>query len=695
MRVTPAAIAALLLPALGVAQAPGSGPSFEDVLSLRSVGAVALSPDGHTVAFTIRSTNWKDNRYDTEIWLAREGAAPFQLTRTPSGSSRAPRWSPDGHWIAFLADRGEKQQIYLIRADGGEARRVTDTKEGVDDFRWAPEGRRIAYTAKESEPDSIKQRQSKYGDFSIEGSDFRQTALWLLDVPAESLATAPVCPSQPDSATASVAMTHCTPAARPKRLTGGERFTVQAFAWSPDGTRIAFEHQINPLLGSDVTADISVLTLASGVVRPLVTTPGPDGSPVWSPDGKWVLYATAGGDTTSYYYKNGQLAKIPADGGMPVRLAADLDEDLSDAEWTPAGIYLLAWQGTKRALFEVDPAGGRTRAVGGAPDDIYSVTFSADGRTVALLGQTPTTLTEVYRTTLAPFRPVAVTTMSRQIAAWPVGTSEIISWTSQDGTRIEGVLSKPRDFTPTRRYPLLVVIHGGPTGIDVPTPPVSGYVYPIPQWLAKGALVLRPNYRGSAGYGEKFRSLNVRNLGVGDAWDVLSGVDHLIHLGFVDTTRLGAMGWSQGGYISAYLTTTTSRFKAISVGAGISDWMTYYVNTDIHPFTREYLRATPWDDPAIYAKTSPITFIKQARTPTLIQHGEFDRRVPIPNGYELYQGLQDVGVETRMIVYKGFGHGINKPKEQLAAMWHNWQWFAQHLWGEALVLPLARRDSTK
>jgi len=172
-------------------------------------------------------------------------------------------------------------------------------------------------------------------------------------------------------------------------------------------------------------------------------------------------------------------------------------------------------------------------------------------------------------------------------------------------------------------------------------------------------------------------------------------VDHVIQLGFVDTTRMGAMGWSEGGYISAYLTTTTRRFKAISVGAGISDWMTYYVNTDIHPFTREYLRATPWDDPAIYAKTSPITFIKQARTPTLIQHGEFDRRVPIPNGYELYQGLQDVGVETRMIVYKGFGHGITKPKEQLAAMWHNWLWFAKHVWGEALELPLARGDSTK
>ncbi len=200
------------------------------------------------------------------------------------------------------------------------------------------------------------------------------------------------------------------------------------------------------------------------------------------------------------------------------------------------------------------------------------------------------------------------------------------------------------------------------------------------QWLARGALVLRPNYRGSAGYGEAFRSLNVRNLGVGDAWDVLSGVDHLIERGIVDVERMGAMGWSQGGYISAFLTTNTDRFQAISVGAGISDWMTYYVNTDIHPFTRQYLQTTPWDDPEIYALTSPITNVKQASTPTLIQHGEFDRRVPIPNAYQLYQGLQDQGVETRLIVYKGFGHGINKPRERLAALQHNWEWFARHVW---------------
>ncbi len=232
-----------------------------------------------------------------------------------------------------------------------------------------------------------------------------------------------------------------------------------------------------------------------------------------------------------------------------------------------------------------------------------------------------------------------------------------------------------------------LIIHGGPSWLSFPVHAYT-YVYPVQQWLEKGAVILMPNYRGSAGYGEAFRSLNVRNLGVGDAWDVLSGVDHLVDQGFVDSDRMAAMGWSQGGYISAFLTTTSDRFAAISVGAGISNWMTYYVNTDIHPFTRHYLGGTPWSDPEIYATTSPMTYINDASTPTLIQHGEFDRRVPTPNAYELYQGLQDVGVPVELVIYKGFGHGISKPKEQLAAVWHNWQFFAKWIWGEKLVIPV-------
>ena len=276
-----------------------------------------------------------------------------------------------------------------------------------------------------------------------------------------------------------------------------------------------------------------------------------------------------------------------------------------------------------------------------------------------------------------------VTNNTAQLKGWKIPVNEIIRWKSKDGTEIEGVLIKPADYDPKKKYPLLVVIHGGPTGTDRPEPAPT-YVYPIIQWCEKGAVVLRVNYRGSAGYGEKFRALNVENLGVGDMWDVMSGVDYLAKQNIIDTSRMGCMGWSQGGYISAFLTTNTNRFKAISVGAGISNWVTYYVSTDITPFTRQYLKATPWDNMEIYRKTSPMTNILKASTPTLIQHGEFDRRVPIPNAYELYRGLQDRGIPSKLIVYKGFGHGITKPKERLAAVWHNWQWFNHYIWGEPM-----------
>jgi dipeptidyl aminopeptidase/acylaminoacyl peptidase len=282
---------------------------------------------------------------------------------------------------------------------------------------------------------------------------------------------------------------------------------------------------------------------------------------------------------------------------------------------------------------------------------------------------------------VAPWQAKKLTSLGDQLKAFKIARRELISWKSSDGATIEGVLYTPPDFKLGHKYPLLVVIHGGPTGVDQPILNADRY-YPLERFVAKGALILRPNYRGSAGYGEKFRALNVRNLGVGDYADVISGVDALIAKGFVDKDRVGSMGWSEGGYISAFISASSDRFKAVSVGAGISDWVTYYVNTDITPFTRQYLHATPWDDPEIYKKTSPITYIAKAKTPTLIQHGENDRRVPIPNGYELRQALEDRGVPVKMVVYKGFGHGITKPKQQRAVMEENEKWFAKYIWGE-------------
>ena len=680
------------------------GPSFEEMISLRSVGRPVVSPNGKSVAFSIRTTDWNKNRYDSEIWLVKDGEKPFQLTRTKDGSSSSPQWSPDGEWIAFLADRGEKRQIYLIRPNGGEAQRITDVKDGINSFEWFPCGKKILFTKTEEESKSMKDREKRYGKFAVEDAEYRFTHLWVIDVKADLWPSPEEVPryetgksdetdeeesDESDEKESEKPKNESVSLPEPKQLTKGTEFTVTSYSLSPCSKKVAFAHQIDPLRNSYTTSDISILDIESAEIKPLVSNPGYDGSLAWSPDSKWILYNSAGGNMTSDYYKNNQIYKISADGGNPFRLAADFDEDAYVVDWNSTGIYLVAWQKTKRQVFKLDPDTGKVQLFAKTPRNIWSVDFTDDGKTMVFSAQTPTTLSEIYKTLTAPYQPEAVTNFTKRIKGWKTGTSEVIAWKSKDGAEIEGVLHKPNNFDPDKKYPLFVIIHGGPTGIDYPSV-TAGYVYPIMQWLEKGALVLRPNYRGSAGYGENFRSLNVRNLGVGDMWDVMSGVDHLIKKGMVDPDKIGAMGWSQGGYISAFLTTNTDRFKAISVGAGISNWMTYYVNTDIHPFTRQYLKATPWVDPEIYAKTSPITNITKASTPTLIQHGEFDRRVPIPNAYELFQGLKDMGVEAKLIVYKGFGHGISKPKERLAAIWHNWQWFAKYIWGEEVEVPVKK-----
>ena len=432
------------------------------------------------------------------------------------------------------------------------------------------------------------------------------------------------------------------------------------------------------------------MTLADLAVKKIVDTPGPDGNPRWSPDGTEIAYETADG-SKYFFYSNPKIAIVNSTGGTP-HVLSQFDEEPSLIRWATAGIYFSALQKTTSSLFLMDAKSGAvTRIQAPNSDFATQFSFSHDFKRMAYRGAAANRYAEIYASDVPVASgdvpggsPVQLTHASEQLAGFDTSHREVVHWKSADGTVIEGILYKPADFNPRKKYPLLVVIHGGPTGIDLPIVAADRY-YPIERFLAKGALVLRPNYRGSAGYGEKFRSLNVRNLGVGDYADVISGVDSLIAQGFVDKDRVGSMGWSEGGYISAFITTFSDRFKAVSVGAGISDWMTYYANTDITPFTPQYLHATPWDDPEIYKKTSPISYIAKARTPTLIQHGGSDHRVPIANAFELRQALEDHGVPVKLVIYDGFGHPINKPKQQRAVMEENENWFNHYIWGDPLA----------
>lgn len=653
-------------------------PSFEEVISLRNAGSPQISPDGKHVAFTVTSTDWKANGYDTEIWLSKNGGEPFQLTRTAGGSSSSPKWSPDGKWIAFTAKRGERTQIYIINPEGGEAWPLTNAEQDIQSFEWAPSGKQIAFTMAEKESPELKKQRERYGAFAEDDAEFSRSWLYLVDFQTALRDPSELpCYNAKDSTSQSWP---CIEWPAPKALIDSAQIHVVRFLWSPDGKTIAVQHQPDPLINSSYRSDISLLDVATRKLTPIIQNPSTDGLAAWSPNGGDLLFTSAESDTTSYFYKNTHLFRLNLATGRQQRLGADFDENLLPIRWTAAGIFASASVRTEQHLLLIDPVTGKVSRWASPLPLSFGGSVTSKGDLLTFSGTDGKGLSEIYLSPTAAPSLKKITRMNDQIQGWAVAQSEVVRWRSQDGAAIEGVLHKPQNYDPTFKYPLLVVIHGGPTGVDQPGA-LPGSVYPIVQWLNKGALVLRVNYRGSAGYGEAFRSLNVRNLGVGDAWDVLSGVDYLIGKGMVDSTRMGCMGWSQGGYISAFLTTTSNRFKAISVGAGISNWMTYYVNTDIHPFTRQYLKATPWSDPEIYAKTSPMTYINQASTPTLIQHGEFDRRVPIPNAYELLQGLQDRGVPAKLIVYKGFGHGITKPKERLAAVTHNWEWFGEYVWG--------------
>ena len=642
------------LPAQQPAGSP-TAPTIDDLISLKRVGAPLLSPDGKSVAFTVRETNWDENSYETEIWLADASTGARRQLTNAAKSSSSPAWSPDSSRLAFLSDRAGKRQIYVIDPRGGEAVKLTSSEEGINALAWSPDGKSIAYTQTDSQSEASREREKKYGEFDVVDQDHRMTHLHVLDeVSRES-----------------------------RRLTTGA-FTVGRFEWSPDSSRIAFDHRVNPDPASGGTADISIVAVGNGVISPLVTQQGPDANPVWSPDGSEIAFESAMANP-SYFYTNTHVARIRAAGGSIEDLTASFDEDASVIKWTISGIFFSASSRTWSYLFGLDPVTKKTTRYSHGEKWIgTSFSLSRDAKSAAFVASDPVTFPEIYVAPLSTMQPTKVSDLGAQTASWANAPIEVISWPSRDGPTVEGVLHKPLGFTAGRRYPLLVVIHGGPTGVSRPVPYSSASTYPIDVWVAKGALVLEPNYRGSAGYGEKLRSLNVRNLGIGDSWDVISGIDYLIKEGLADADRVGAMGWSQGGYISAFLSTHDSaRFKAISAGAAISDWMTYYVNTDIHPFTRQYLKATPWDDPDIYAKTSPVTYIKNAKAPTLIQHGATDQRVPLPNAFELYQGLQDVGAPVKLIVYKGFegiGHGPSKPKSSRAVMEHNVEWFDKYIW---------------
>ena len=454
---------------------------------------------------------------------------------------------------------------------------------------------------------------------------------------------------------------------------------LSPFAWSPDDSKIVFSGVKSST--KETGQDIFTVSISDNKVREIVSQPGRDRDPQWSPDGSKIIFtsdmAKAGLDGW-----NNKLAVVPATGGIPHSITESFDENPRLVKWNKDGIYFWAFQKMTSHLFRLNPETNSFIRIA-LPDDLITGGFSLseNGNHLSFSAVSPTSINEVYVYNINNYNTRQLTNISNQISRYYMSKQEMISWKSSDGLTIEGVLTKPKDFRSNKKYPLLVIIHGGPTEVSQPAL-LNWLYYPIDLWVNRGALVLQVNYRGSAGYGKEFRKIAYRSFDM-EAEDIFSGIEYLNQKGWVDTSRMGSMGWSHGGYLTAFISTTTNKFKAVSVGAGITDWSIQYyaVANDV---ALNYFGSSPVNDPEIYKRLSPITHIKQCVTPTLIQHGDRDQTCPIQHGYTLYNALKGQNIKTEMIVYNGFGHGIGKPKTLMAATEHNLYWFNHYIFGDPL-----------
>ena len=547
----------------------------EEMMKVRTVGPVQVSPDGKRAAFCVTEPVMTGDRSEflTQVWLAAaDGSGSFQFTRGEKPSSN-PRWSPDGQWIAFVSERSGKNNLWLIRADGGEAEMLTAVKSGVGGFDWSPDGRTIAFTMPDPPSEQEEQDQKEKNDARVVGADAKMTHLWLVPVAKDASGKR-----------------------EPRRLTAGQ-FTVGGCDWSPDGKTIAFDHAPTPVADDWLKADLSVVDVASGAVKTFASTRAAEIGPLFSPDGTRLAYLLS--DDPPTWGRTLRVAIAPAAGGPPMRLAATPDEQPDIAGWSADGksLYFTETQGTVTRLGLLPADGGAPRFVDPGANGIFDVYLNSTRAMFGLSIQACDTPAEVFVTPTDKWSPIQVSRANADSPKHPLGKSEVIRWQAKDGLEIEGLLTYPAGYQKGRRYPLVLVIHGGPTGVFVQSYIAARGVYPVAAFAAEGWAVLRCNIRGSSGYGRTFRYANYKDWGGRDFKDLMAGVDRVIAMGLADPDRLGVMGWSYGGYMSSWVITQTKRFKAASIGAPVTNLMSFTGTADIPGFIPDYFGGEFWNDP--------------------------------------------------------------------------------------------------
>jgi len=656
-RFTPGILLLLLITFLPVVSQAQNSWTPELELKLKAIGAVRVSPDGKKVAYTVSSTVMAPDKseYLSQIWVASSDGGPgVQLTYAEKSSDN-PRWSPDGSMLAFTSSRSGKNNLYVLRLIGGEAEQLTDVKSAVGNFAWSPDGRQIAFLLRDAPSDDEEKNTKGKDDWRWIDESVKISRLNIVKLEKDANGKR-----------------------EPRRLTGDAHVDGD-FDWSPDGKTIAFTRTKMPKADYWTSADLFAVDVASGAVKTLAATTAAESGPHYSPDGKWIQFSIS--DDPPRWAGYQRIALLPSGGGTPKLLAETFDGQPGVIDWSGDGkrLYFAETRGTVTRAASMDTATGAISELNKGNEVLGSFSLSQDGTMVGFVMQASDKVPEAYVSSTSRFAPVQISRANASLPTPPLGKTEVLRWKSSDGLDVEGLLTYPVDYKAGTRVPLLLVVHGGPAGVFTQGYLASRGSYPLATFASRGFAILRVNPRGSSGYGRKFRYANIKDWGGGDYRDLMTGVDRTIEMGVADPERLGVMGWSYGGFMTSWTITQTHRFKAASVGAAVTNLMSFIGTADIPSFIPDYFEAQPWENLELYRTHSAMFNAKGVKTPTLIQHGEADERVPISQGYEFYNALKVQGVPVRMIVLPRMPHGPNEPKMVLKAKQTNVEWFEQYL----------------
>jgi dipeptidyl aminopeptidase/acylaminoacyl peptidase len=615
----------------------GTALTAEQSLKLWSIGELKFSPNGERLTFVL-SEPPKETTRARHIWILELKTRALRQFTNSAKTEHSPRWSPDGKQFAFLSNRGDFEQIYVFPADGGEGAPLTEGKRDIQSFEWSPDGKQIAFLAPAARTEAEEKKEKDKDDVRVVDRDDKHAQLWLMDAGSKKV--------QP--------------------LTNAN-WEVSEMVWAPGGDRLIISATDHPESDREAHRIYSVET-KDGKMQELAAPRGPFGDLDVSKDGKLLAYVASRVDGPTPH----DIFVMPITGGPSSNLTAEsLDRQIFGFLWRGDGNFLsLALDGFKTKFYSISTDGG-AKALEGL--EVSSGPFeSSVGGTIAFAGHTATQPQELW---LWDGKSAAeqVSHFNESWSHVAVAKPELVRYKSFDGLEIEGALLTPAGFDGKSKLPLIVLVHGGPTGAWTDTVETWGQLL-----VTRGYAVFYPNIRGSMGYGEKFIEMNRGDWGGGDFRDVMAGVDYLIGRGVADPDRLGIAGWSYGGYMAEWAITQTHRFKAAVSGAGLANLASEF-GTEAHPSYDEWFYGLPYEKMDGFLRSSPITYAKNARTPTLILQGETDVTDPIGQSQELYRALKFYGVPAELILYPREGHGLREEKHLLDRLNRIVAWFDEHL----------------